>query len=86
MGLTKEAIKAGLDHVSAIEPQLAAAIVQSGYWEAQRKGLELACTRPARSSGCRLTANWLIPTASFSLAASPTAVIEAQRIFHFFLV
>lgn len=33
MGLSKEAIKAGLDHVSAIEPQLAAAIAQSGYPE-----------------------------------------------------
>jgi len=33
MGLSKEMIKAGLDHVSAIEPRLAAAIVQSGYPE-----------------------------------------------------
>ena len=33
MGLSKETIKAGLDHVSAIEPRLAAAIAQSGYPE-----------------------------------------------------
>ena len=33
MGLSKEMIKAGLDHVSAIEPRLAAAIAQSGYPE-----------------------------------------------------
>ena len=33
MGLSKEAIKAGLDHVSAIEPRLATAIAQSGYPE-----------------------------------------------------
>ncbi|NCN85406.1 MAG: DNA-3-methyladenine glycosylase 2 family protein [Sphingomonadales bacterium] len=33
MGLSKEVIKAGLDHVSAIEPRLAAAVAQSGYPE-----------------------------------------------------
>ena len=33
MGLSKEMIKAGLDHVSTIEPRLAAAIAQSGYPE-----------------------------------------------------
>lgn len=33
MGLSKEMIRAGLDHVSAIEPRLAAAIAQSGYPE-----------------------------------------------------
>jgi len=33
MGLSKEMIKAGLDHVSAIEPRLAAAVAQSGYPE-----------------------------------------------------
>ncbi len=33
MGLSKEMIKAGLDHVSAVEPRLAAAIAQSGYPE-----------------------------------------------------
>ncbi len=33
MGLSKETIKAGLDHVSAIEPRLAEAVAQSGYPE-----------------------------------------------------
>jgi len=33
MGLSNEVIKAGLDHVSAIEPRLAAAVAQSGYPE-----------------------------------------------------
>ncbi|MDM8011487.1 MAG: DNA-3-methyladenine glycosylase 2 family protein [Parasphingorhabdus sp.] len=33
MGLSKERIKAGLDHVSAVEPRLAAAIARSGYPE-----------------------------------------------------
>lgn len=33
MGLSKQMIKAGLDHVSAVEPRLAAAIAQSGYPE-----------------------------------------------------
>ncbi len=33
MGLSKEMIKAGLDHVSAIEPMLATAVAQSGYPE-----------------------------------------------------
>ena len=33
MGLSKEMIKAGLDHVSALEPRLATAIAQSGYPE-----------------------------------------------------
>ncbi|MEJ6595712.1 DNA-3-methyladenine glycosylase 2 family protein [Parasphingorhabdus sp.] len=33
MGLSKETIQAGLNHVSAIEPRLAAAIAQSGYPE-----------------------------------------------------
>jgi len=33
MGLSKEMIRAGLDHVSAIEPRLAAAVAQSGYPE-----------------------------------------------------
>ncbi|WP_417592877.1 DNA-3-methyladenine glycosylase family protein [Parasphingorhabdus sp.] len=33
MGLSKAMIKAGLDHVSAIEPRLAAAVAQSGYPE-----------------------------------------------------
>tara|TARA_R110000824_G_scaffold104360_10_gene247708 strand:+ start:4777 stop:5394 length:618 start_codon:yes stop_codon:yes gene_type:complete len=33
MGLTKEMIQAGLDHVSGVEPRLAAAIAQSGYPE-----------------------------------------------------
>jgi len=33
MGLSKEMIRAGLDHASAVEPRLAAAIVQSGYPE-----------------------------------------------------
>ncbi|PHR20515.1 MAG: DNA glycosylase [Sphingopyxis sp.] len=33
MGLSKEMIKAGLDHVSAVEPRLAAAVAQSGYPE-----------------------------------------------------
>ncbi len=33
MGLSKETIKAGLDHVSELEPRLAAAIAQSGYPE-----------------------------------------------------
>jgi DNA-3-methyladenine glycosylase II len=35
MGLSKETIQAGLNHVSAIEPRLAAAIAQSGYPEPQ---------------------------------------------------
>ena len=33
MGLSKERIKAGLDHVSAVEPRLAAALARSGYPE-----------------------------------------------------
>ena len=33
MGLSKEMIKTGLDHVSAIEPRLAEAIARSGYPE-----------------------------------------------------
>ncbi|MEH6791807.1 DNA-3-methyladenine glycosylase family protein [Parasphingorhabdus sp.] len=33
MGLSKEVIRAGLDHASAIEPRLAAAIAASGYPE-----------------------------------------------------
>ena len=33
MGLSKERIKAGLAHVSAVEPRLAAAIARSGYPE-----------------------------------------------------
>jgi len=33
MGLSKEMIKAGLDHVGAIDPRLAAAVAQSGYPE-----------------------------------------------------
>ena len=33
MGLSKEMIKTGLDHVGAIEPRLAAAVAQSGYPE-----------------------------------------------------
>ena len=33
MGLSKEMIRAGLDHVAAVEPRLAAAIAQSGYPE-----------------------------------------------------
>ena len=33
MGLSKETIKAGLDHVGAIEPRLAEAVSQSGYPE-----------------------------------------------------
>ncbi len=33
MGLSKEMIRTGLDHASAIEPRLAAAIAQSGYPE-----------------------------------------------------
>ena len=33
MGLSKEMIRTGLDHVSAIEPRLAAAIARSGYPE-----------------------------------------------------
>ncbi|WP_417608736.1 DNA-3-methyladenine glycosylase family protein [Parasphingorhabdus sp.] len=33
MGLSKEMIKAGLDHVGAVEPRLAAAVAQSGYPE-----------------------------------------------------
>ncbi len=33
MGLSKEMIRTGLDHVGAIEPRLAAAVAQSGYPE-----------------------------------------------------
>ena len=33
MGLSKETIKTGLDHVGAIEPRLAEAVAQSGYPE-----------------------------------------------------